>query len=199
MGALGEDGVRVINDEVVRTARVTREELARVEARERMVLERRAWRYRGEREPVRLEGRTVVIVDDDVATGSTARAARRIARARGAARIVLAVPVAPPGWTARLGGEAHELICLDTPRDFHAIGQFYAPAPQPRSEGTGTAGPFDRDRVARGGKRPRLGAFDAADGAKNVDPGKGAQSVVRGFHHVRERNVRSHRSKGVFR
>ncbi|MEU6549022.1 phosphoribosyltransferase family protein [Streptomyces sp. NPDC046915] len=125
MGAIGEDGVRVINDEVMRGARVTREELAEVEQREREVLELRARRYRGEREPVRLAGRTVVVVDDGVATGSTARAACRISRARGAARIVLAVPVAPRDWTARLGGEADELVCLDTPRRFYAIGQFY--------------------------------------------------------------------------
>ncbi|MGW7253607.1 phosphoribosyltransferase family protein [Streptomyces sp. NPDC054834] len=125
MGAIGEDGVRVINDEVMRGARVTREALAEIEHREREVLELRARRYRGEREPVELAGRTVVVVDDGVATGSTARAACRISRARGAARIVLAVPVAPRDWTERLGGEADELVCLDTPRRFYAIGQFY--------------------------------------------------------------------------
>ncbi|AJE39914.1 phosphoribosyltransferase family protein [Streptomyces nodosus] len=125
MGALGEDGVRVINDAVVREARVTPEELARVERNEREVLERRGRRYRGGRAPVRVDGRTVVVIDDGVATGSTARAACRIARARGAARIVLAVPVAPHDWTERLGGEADELVALDTPLDFYAVGQFY--------------------------------------------------------------------------
>ncbi|WP_329191266.1 phosphoribosyltransferase family protein [Actinacidiphila glaucinigra] len=125
MGAIGEDGVRVINSEVVRATGVTSEELAQVEHRERTVLEQRGRRYRGDREPVGLVGRTVVVVDDGVATGSTARAACRIARARGVARIVLAVPVAPSEWTERLGGEADELVCLDTPRHFYAIGQFY--------------------------------------------------------------------------
>ncbi|MFB7135524.1 phosphoribosyltransferase family protein [Streptomyces sp. NPDC056237] len=125
MGAIGEGGVRVINDDVVRTARITADELAEVEAREREVLESRAQRYRGGREPIGLEGRTVLMVDDGVATGSTARAACRIARARGAARIVLAVPVAPHDWTARLGEEADELLCLHTPRNFFAVGQFY--------------------------------------------------------------------------
>ncbi|MFD9815573.1 phosphoribosyltransferase family protein [Streptomyces sp. NPDC059080] len=124
MGAIGEGGVRVINDDVVRAARITPDELAEVEAREREVLESRAQRFRGGREPIGLEGRTVLVVDDGVATGSTARAACRIARARGAARVVLAVPVAPHGWTARLG-EADELICLHTPRNFFAVGQFY--------------------------------------------------------------------------
>ncbi|MCW7943083.1 phosphoribosyl transferase [Streptomyces hygroscopicus] len=126
MGALGEDGVRVINDQVVQGARVTEGEIAQVEEREREVLERGGRRYRGARAPVAVEGRTVVVVDDGVATGSTARAACRIARARGAARIVLAVPVAPWDWTERLGGEADDLVCLDTPRDFFAVGQFYA-------------------------------------------------------------------------
>ncbi|MEU6810800.1 phosphoribosyltransferase family protein [Streptomyces sp. NPDC046831] len=125
MGAIGEDGVRVINDAVVREARVTRQQLARVEERERGVLEQRAARYRGDRTPVGLAGRTAVVVDDGVATGSTARVACTIARERGAARIVLAVPVAPADWTDRLGDDADELVCLDTPWDFFAIGQFY--------------------------------------------------------------------------
>ncbi|MFI1164182.1 phosphoribosyltransferase family protein [Streptomyces sp. NPDC020801] len=125
MGAIGEDGVRVISQEVMREAHVPPEALARVEERERRELERRAVSYRGARPPVVVAGRTVVVVDDGVATGSTARAACRTVRARGAARIVLAVPVAPPDWTLRLGGEADELVCLSTPRGFFAVGQFY--------------------------------------------------------------------------
>ncbi|MFI8089339.1 phosphoribosyltransferase family protein [Streptomyces sp. NPDC086080] len=126
MGAIGEGGVRVINDEVVRAARVTPHQLAEIEAREREVLESRARRYRGGREPAVLAGRTALIVDDGVATGSTARAACRIARAHGAARVVLAVPVAPHDWATRLGADADELICPHTPWSFYAIGQFYA-------------------------------------------------------------------------
>ncbi|MBT2365538.1 phosphoribosyltransferase [Streptomyces sp. ISL-10] len=126
MGAIGEGGVRVINDDVVRGARVAPEDLAQVEAREQVVLEERARRYRGQRQPVPVEGRTVVLVDDGIATGSTARAACRIARARGPARLVVAVPVAPQDWTSRLGKEADDLVCLGTPREFFAIGQFYA-------------------------------------------------------------------------
>ncbi|MCQ4083892.1 phosphoribosyltransferase [Streptomyces sp. RB6PN25] len=126
MGAIGEDGVRVVNDEVVRGARVFEDELAAAEAQERTVLERRAYRYRGERPPIELTGRTVLVVDDGVATGSTARAGCRIVRGRGAGRVVLAVPVAPRGWTAWLGQDADELVCLHTPVHFYAIGQFYA-------------------------------------------------------------------------
>ncbi|WP_406111825.1 phosphoribosyltransferase family protein [Kitasatospora purpeofusca] len=126
MGAIGEDGVRVLNEQVLRPARVTPGQLAAVEARERAELERRARRYRGDRPPVDLRGRTVVVVDDGVATGSTARAACLIVRARGARRVVLAVPVAPEDWTQRLGDVADELVCVGTPSPFFAIGEFYA-------------------------------------------------------------------------
>lgn len=95
MGAIGEDGVRVLNADVLRGTGVREDELARIEERERRVLAERAERYRGECPSVPLTGRTAVVVDDGVATGSTARVACRVARARGAARIVLAVPVAP--------------------------------------------------------------------------------------------------------
>ncbi|MFI6444029.1 phosphoribosyltransferase family protein [Kitasatospora sp. NPDC050543] len=125
MGAIGEDGARVINDQVVRLAGVRPEQLAAVEAHERAELERRARRYRGDRPPADLRGRTVVVVDDGIATGSTARAACRIVRARGAARVVLAVPVAPPDWTARLSADADELVAVATPSPFYAIGEFY--------------------------------------------------------------------------
>lgn len=70
----------------------------------------------------------------DIATGSMARAACQIARAQGAARVVLAVPVAPPGWRARTGADAGGLVCVDTPRGFFAIGQFYAEFPQVSDE-----------------------------------------------------------------
>ena len=125
MGAIGEDGVRVINDEVVRLTQVSERQLAAVEARERAELERRARRFRGDRARQPLEGRTAVIVDDGIATGSTARAACQVARAQGATRVVLAVPVAPPGWTARFEADADELIALETPDPFFAVGQFY--------------------------------------------------------------------------
>ncbi len=126
MGAVGEDGVRIVDDEVVYLAGVSAGEVAEVEKRERAELQRRALRFRDGRPRVPLAGRTVVIVDDGIATGSTARAACQVARARGATRIVLAAPVAPPGWTERLGDVADELICVETPAAFLAIGQFYA-------------------------------------------------------------------------
>jgi putative phosphoribosyl transferase len=126
MGAIGEDGVRVVNEDVVRAAEVSARALAAVEEREQEVLRRRSRRYRGAREPVPLDGRTVLVVDDGVATGATARAACRIARARGAARTVLAVPVAPQDLAGRMGRDADEVVCVHAPLDFAAIGQFYA-------------------------------------------------------------------------
>ncbi|MET9446966.1 phosphoribosyltransferase family protein [Streptomyces cinerochromogenes] len=125
MGAIGEDSVRVINQEVLRGTGVSPDDLHRVEERERRVLHDRAARYRGATPPVSVAGRTAVVVDDGVATGSTARVACRIARARGAARIVLAVPVAPRDFARRLGGDADDLVCLENPWDFAAVGQFY--------------------------------------------------------------------------
>jgi putative phosphoribosyl transferase len=123
MGAIGEGGVRVINAEVVRMASVSPEELDAIEARERAELERRVRRYRGDRPRVPVAGRTAVVVDDGIATGSTARAACRVVRAQGAARVVLAAPVAPPGWDPE--GDADEFVCVARPTSFFAIGQFY--------------------------------------------------------------------------
>ena len=125
MGAIGEEGVRIINEEVVSIAGVSASQLDEVEVRERTELEVRVRRFRGDRPPIALEGRIVVVVDDGIATGSTARAACQVARARGAARVVLAVPVAPPDWRGRLGEFADELVCLHTPDPFYAVGQFY--------------------------------------------------------------------------
>jgi putative phosphoribosyl transferase len=126
MGAVGEDGARVINREIVREARVSDDELAAVQRREQAAVEARAARYRARWPRQPLNGKVAVVVDDGIATGATARAACQIARAHGAARVVLAVPVAPPGWQARIGRDADELVCVAAPPVFFAIGQFYA-------------------------------------------------------------------------
>ena len=125
MGAIGEDGVRFLDDDIVRQAGVTRGQIAAVELLERAELERRAERFRQNRTRTPLRGRVVVVVDDGVATGSTARAACEVARAEGAQRVILAVPVAPADWTSRLAGSADEFISVSTPRAFRAVGQFY--------------------------------------------------------------------------
>jgi len=125
MGAIGEGGARVINVEIMRLAQISSQQLGEVEDRERIELDRRTTRFRGSRPRLSLVGRTALIVDDGIATGSTARAACQVARAQGATRVVFAVPVAPRDWTDRLGDDANELVCLETPRSFHAVGEFY--------------------------------------------------------------------------
>lgn len=125
-GAIGEDGVRVLNRDIVRLASLTPDEMAAVEARERAELLRRARRFRGDRDAVSLVGRTVIVVDDGVATGGTARAACEVVRERGASCVVLAVPVGTPGTIADLRQVADEVICLQTPDHLYAIGAWYA-------------------------------------------------------------------------
>jgi putative phosphoribosyl transferase len=159
MGAVGEDGVRVINREVVRLARVSADELAAVQAREQAQVDARAARYRVRRPRELLAGRTAVVVDDGIATGSTARAACQVARAHGAARVVLAAPVAPQGWQARIAGAADELVCVDTPRDFYAIGQFYADFSQTTDDEVIAC----LDRAAAPASRPPAATASAAD------------------------------------
>src|ERR1035437_9174888 len=125
MGAIGEDGVRIINEEVIRLTGVSDSELAEVEVSERVELDRRARRFRGGRPRTALEGRTVVVIDDGIATGSTARAACQVARAQGATRVVLAVPVAPRSSIAEFSGVVDKMVCVDTPDWFLGVGQWY--------------------------------------------------------------------------
>lgn len=134
MGAIGEGDVRIVNESVVRMAGVTRAEIDRVETREREELARRAERFRGGRERTPLKGRTALIIDDGIATGSTVRAACKVARMQGAARVIVATPVAPPDTVAALYDDADEVIALDMPELFYAIGQFYADFSQTSDE-----------------------------------------------------------------
>ncbi|MEU7766606.1 phosphoribosyltransferase family protein [Nocardia sp. NPDC049190] len=124
-GAIGEGDVQVINDVVVADVRLAREEMAAVEHHEREELSRRAGRLRRTHPRVPLLGRTVVVVDDGIATGATARAACQVARAQGAQRVVLAVPVAPRDTLEVLADDADEVICLEVPVWFGAVGCWY--------------------------------------------------------------------------
>lgn len=125
MGAIGEDGVTVISDEIVRRTRVRTGALDAVVARERRALDSRSRRYRADRPSLSLQDRVVIVVDDGIATGSTASAACEVVRAAGAQRIVLAVPVAPRGWEDRLGLAADEFVAVENPSDFRAVGSVY--------------------------------------------------------------------------
>jgi putative phosphoribosyl transferase len=133
MGAIGEDGAEVVNEDVVGMAGVTSAEFATVERRERAELDARVRRFRGDRGPVPIAGRTALIVDDGIATGATARVACRVARARGASRVVLAVPVASPRAIESLP-EADEIVCMEAPVGFMSVGMHYLDFRQTRDE-----------------------------------------------------------------
>jgi putative phosphoribosyl transferase len=124
MGAIGEGGVRVLDHDLIARAGVSDAALRAVEQRERDVLTSRVAALRRGRPGIEWRGRTAIIVDDGIATGSTVRAACEVARERGAARIVLAAPVAPAGTTARQLA-ADELVCCAMPWRFAAVGHYY--------------------------------------------------------------------------
>lgn len=125
MGAIGEGDVIVKDDATVRRARVSDDQWRQVIEFERAELTRRATLYRSAGRSLSIRGRTALIVDDGIATGSTARAACQIARAHGAAAVVLAVPVAPHESVRRLASDADEVVTVAMPRNFGAIGFFY--------------------------------------------------------------------------
>jgi putative phosphoribosyl transferase len=125
MGAIATGGVRVVNRDVVDALHIPPDVLDRAAAEELRELERREQSYRGERPQPRVEGRTVILVDDGLATGSTMRAAVAALRQQGPARIVVAVPVAAPSTCADLRREVEEVVCFATPEPFLAVGRFY--------------------------------------------------------------------------
>nr|WP_307866452.1 phosphoribosyltransferase family protein [Rhodococcus opacus] len=124
-GAIGEGGVRVIDADFVERVDLTCTDIAEVEQRQLAELSRRAELFRGRFDRIPLTGRTALIVDDGVATGATARAACQVARAQGAARIIVAVPIGPRSQIEMVGREADEVVCLETPAGFFAVGQGY--------------------------------------------------------------------------
>jgi predicted phosphoribosyltransferase len=125
MGAIASGGVRVLDEDLIRVARVSAEDVESVTRAERAELERRERQYRGDRPFPDLTGRTVILVDDGLATGSTMRAAVAALRKEGPARIVVAVPVAARETCAAFRDIADEIICAETPEPFVAVGVWY--------------------------------------------------------------------------
>ena len=128
MGAIASGGVRVMN--VLPGISVTQREVGEVVARESRELERRERLYRGDREAVHVAGRTVIVVDDGLATGATMRAAVAAIRKLGPERLVVAVPVGARETCEQLQQEADEVVCASTPSPFQAVGLWYREFPQ---------------------------------------------------------------------
>lgn len=125
IGAVTADGGRFLNDDVIRALGVTDEYLSRVTEEQMREARSREQRFRGGRAPAPLAGRTVILVDDGLATGATMRAAVRAVRARAPARLVVAVPVGAASTCTTLAGESDEVVCPSQPEPFVAIGLHY--------------------------------------------------------------------------
>jgi putative phosphoribosyl transferase len=125
-GAVGSGGVRVLNPNTVEQFRISDVDIAAVTWAEWQELKRREEMYRGDRSPLEVRGRTVILVDDGIATGSSVLAAIHALRQMRPAAIVVGTPVAPPNTVSRLQHEVNELVCVEMPESFYGVGQFYA-------------------------------------------------------------------------
>jgi predicted phosphoribosyltransferase/pimeloyl-ACP methyl ester carboxylesterase len=161
IGALGEDGAAIVDREAVRALAVTPEQIEAIVRREAAELERRRRLYRGDLPAIDVTGRTALLVDDGLATGVTATAAARVLKARGAGRVVLAVPVCPAGTPERLAGEFDEIVCVESPERFGGVGAWYEDFSQTP----------DRDVVA-------LLRASRADARRGAQPGPRAETPV---------------------
>jgi predicted phosphoribosyltransferase len=126
IGAVAEDGSRLVDERTIAALRVDPDYLEQETAYQVAEIERRRRTYRGNRPPPQLAGRTVVVIDDGIATGSTMLAALRSVRSGGASRVIAAIPVAPPDSVPRLQDDGFEVVCVRTEPSFVAVGQFYA-------------------------------------------------------------------------
>ncbi|HEU0018952.1 MAG TPA: phosphoribosyltransferase family protein [Thermoleophilaceae bacterium] len=125
IGALGEDGTAVLDGDTIAALGVTRAQIEAIVEREAGELERRRRLYRGDRPPVDVSGRTVVLVDDGIATGVTTIAAARMLRERGAADVTVAVPVCPAVAVERLRNQLGDIVYLIAPTRFGGVGAWY--------------------------------------------------------------------------
>ena len=147
MGAVAGGGVRVLEEDVVASLGIPDAVIDRVAARERGEVERRERACRGGRAAPEVRGKTVILVDDGIATGSTVRAGVAALRRSRPARIVVATPVAPPSTCRALRAEADEVVCVETPEPLRAVGAWYRAFPQ-------TSDAEVRELLARAAPRP---------------------------------------------
>jgi putative phosphoribosyl transferase len=134
IGAVASDGGIVLDQDLVRQLGVPEDYIENETERQRQEIERRAKEYRGDRPSLELAGKTVVVVDDGVATGATTLATLRALKRQEPKELILAIPVGPPDTVKRLGKEADRVICLSSPRLFWAVGAFYVTFDQTSDE-----------------------------------------------------------------
>lgn len=134
IGAITEEGEGIFDTATIAAHQIPQSYIDDTISKEQEEARRRLRVYRGDRPPLNLEGKTALLIDDGLATGLTARAAIKSVRGRGVARVVVATPVAPPDTHARIQTDADEVICLETPEYFGAVGQFYDEFPQVTDE-----------------------------------------------------------------
>ena len=175
IGAIAEGGLMFIRRAEVELTGVSEAELDAVVSDELEELERRRRLYRADREPLSVDGRTVILVDDGIATGGTAIVAARALKARGAARVVLAVPVVPPGASRRLAGDFDEVVCLEEPHGFSGVGQFYVDFSQVSDEEVQELLTADREpgRAPVGADPPLLDDPPPVERTVEIEPAPG--------------------------
>lgn len=147
MGAIASGGIRVLNDEVVRYLSISSETIETATAQQEAELTRRESEYRGDRHMPSLRGKTVILVDDGLATGSSMKAAAEAAKQHQPKKIVVAVPVAAPATCEEFQDLVDEVVCAETPEPFHAVGQWYQDFSQ-------TTGEEVRDLLHRSAHQP---------------------------------------------
>ena len=130
MGAIARGGVRLLNEEVIESWHISEEAIARTVAQEQQELERREWAYRGDHPPLDLSDRTIILVDDGLATGATMHVGAIAIRQQQPKQIIAAVPVSAPETCNQFRVEVDKIICAETPRPFLAVGLWYDNFPQ---------------------------------------------------------------------
>ena len=134
MGAIAMGDIEVLNTEVIEELKISRDVIDQVKVEQQAVLTERNKRYRGNRPPPTLSEKTIILIDDGIATGATMRAAITAIKKLGAEKIIVGVPVAPADTAETLRRDVDDIVCLETPEPFHAIGNWYFDFPQTSDE-----------------------------------------------------------------